>query len=265
MMDLDQLKKDDYKWFSQHDGYVERKDFDWMMKEHDSISFAHLRLWQLSLVNEISELTRSTTILPISLQNINNLSYNETPFHMQRISEIGTHLHKIIKTVSTVESDSYRGSIENCPPLFSLLVDKSHSNEHVIEVLFQIRQDFSELRFKANEFESLIRASNSLRDKKDIINEWNISWGLILKGDFRKPQLIKKLVSSETIAKIIATPGTAGKTSLLKALLDHINERKAYNRFNVYGELYNELEGVKGSKEKLSDKFSVDLMNIIKN
>jgi len=258
------LQQEDYKWFSQHNGHMERKDFDSVM-ETTSLSFAHLRLWQLSLVNEISENTGSTTILPISLQNIDNASSSKIPFQMQKISELNSYFQQSIKSVSEVIGESFHGFIENSPPLFSLLIDQSQSREHAIEVLSQLRRDFKELRFKANEFENLVKKSNSLREQNEIVKEWSNSWGLLLKGDFQKPQFLRRKLSLDVVSKSVVKPQTAGLSSFIQAYLEFREERKAYNRFRIYSDLYNELDGIKDSKEKLRNKFSIELVNIIEH
>ncbi len=261
---LNDLVQEDYKWFSQHNGHTERQDFDSIM-ETTSMSFAHLRLWQLSLVNEISECSSSTALLPLSLQNIDNAPSKKMPFQMQKISELDLHFQQSIKSVSEVVGDSFNGFIENCPPLLSLLIDQAQSREHAIEVLSQLRRDFKELRHKSHEFESLVKKSNSLREQNEIINEWSDSWGLLLKGDFKNPQLLRRNVSLADVSKAVVKPQTAGLSSLIQSWLEYSEEKKSYNRFRIYSDLYNELDGIKNSKEKLSNTFSIDLVNLIEH
>lgn len=260
---LESLKNDDYKWYSQHSGHMELEEFNNIFDDKSYISFAHLRLWQLSLVNEISENTDSTIILPISLQNIGNEPQNITPFQLQKIFELDKHFQQSIRSVSKIVGTPFSNFIENCPPLLSLLIDQSKSREHIVEVLIQFRIDFKELRSSAYEFESLIKQSNKLRDQTDIIKEWDNSWEILLKGDFRKPQLLKRHILLADVAKAIVRPNNSGISSILQSFLEYIEEKKAYRRFQMYSMLYNELECIKDSKEKLHNKFLINLVNTL--
>jgi hypothetical protein len=259
---FEELEKDNYKWFSQHSGYVCRDDFDDVMKD-SSISMADLRLWQLSLVNEIADKTGSTSILPLSLQGIDfeESKARNLPFFINKLSELDQHYQEAIKCVSASVGDSFTDYISNVPPFFSLMIDQALSNEHAFEVLVQLRRDFSQFRNIGIEYQNSIVNATSLRDRKEIINEWNRSWNLLVKGDFKKPQFLSKKVSSADVSKVVLKPETAGFSTIIQMFLDYREECKSYNRFKIYSELYSELDGISGSREKLKTKFSIDLVN----
>jgi len=259
---FEELESENYKWFSQHRGYLTQGDYENLM-QRSTVSFAHLRLWQISLLNEISDLTQSTSILPLSLQDIDTVQTRELPFHVAKLTELDDHYQETIKAVSATIGESYTDHIKNVPPFLSLLIDQALSREHSIEVLFQLRRDFKSLRQKGTEFSGLLKKATGLRERKDIIDEWSHSWELLHKGDFRKPQLLNRKVSSTDVSKAIVKPQSSGVSSIIQSFLDYREEVKSYNRFRIYGELYNELDGIEGAVEKLRNKFSLNLINVL--
>jgi hypothetical protein len=261
MSNLESLLQEDYKWFSQHDGNVSREEYESII-ELSSISMAHLRLWQLGLVNEIADNTKASVILPLSLQGLENEgNERKLPFHVDRLSDLNNHFQGLIRSITASTSDVFIDYLNNVPPLFTLLVDQVLSYDHAIEVLKQLRKDYSRLRALNIDYQSSIEDAGSNRDKKDIIDDWNKSWDLLLKGDFRKPQFLRKKISSSDISKSIVKPHSSGLSTLIHSYLDYREERHSYNRFMIYSELYNELDGVSGSRKNLESKFSVNLVN----
>ena len=114
---FEELEVENYKWLSQHQGYLAEEDYEILMKKA-TISFAHLRLWQISLLNEISDLTQSTSILPLSLQGIDSAKVRKMPFHAGKLTELDDHFQETIKAVSASIGESYADHIENVPPFF---------------------------------------------------------------------------------------------------------------------------------------------------
>lgn len=258
--DINALKKDDYLWFSQHTGYCSPEDFDKMVSEN-FMSFSLLRLWQLSLINEITELTECCAILPLSLRDIDLFQIKEPPFHLNKINELNVHYQSMIKTVSVAVGEQFNDYLENIPPFLSLVIDQSLSQEHSIEVIAKIREDYKELRSSGSLYSSEIILSKGLRNKKEIIDEWNESWGKLLKSSFKKPSLFKRKLSLGDISKAVVTPQKAGVSSIIQLFLEHIEEYSSYKRFRIYCDLYTELDSITFSKNKLEKTFSVNLKN----
>ncbi len=259
---FEELEVENYKWLSQHIGHITQEEYESIMKD-SSTTMAQLRLWQMSLLNEISDLTNSTSILPLSLQNIDTETSRIMPFQVQKTSDLDLHYQQTIRSISASLGEPFTDYIENIPPFFTLWIDQSLSNEHSFDVLIQLRRDFEPLRDQGSEFKKLIASAPTLRGKKEIIDEWNYSWETLHKGDFKKPQFLRKKMSSAEVSKAIVKPQSAGISSIVQSFLEYREESKAYKRFRIYGELYNELDGIEGSREKLKSKFSVDLVNII--
>lgn len=259
---FEELERENYKWLSQHKGYLTEQDYKMLMQQ-SMVSFSHLRLWQISLLNEISDLTQSISILPLSLQNIDTAKARVLPFHVSKVTELDGHFQETIKAVSAAIGESYTDYIENVPPFLALLIDQAYSSEHAVEVLFQLRKDFISVRKTGMKFGELVRKASDLRHKKQIIEEWSHSWELLYKGDFRKPQLLSRRVSSSDVAKAIVKPQSSGISSIIQSFLDYREEVNSYNRFRIYSDLYNELDGIKGATQKLKKNFSLNLINVL--
>ncbi|MEY2336500.1 hypothetical protein [Acidithiobacillus ferrianus] len=263
LSNIDTLMQEDYKWFSQHNGNVSRSEYDSLIEEAP-LSMAYLRLWQLGLLNEISDYSKSVSILPLSLQGLESADSTKkrhVPFHVDRISDLDKHLQGVIKAITANTGEFFVDYLENVPPLFTLLVDQALSHDHAIEVLRQLRSDFCGLRELNGKYNSSIEKAGSLRDKKDVIDEWNASWHRLIKGDFKKPQLLRKKVSSSDVSKSIIKPGSSGISTIIQMFLDYREDCQSYKRFKIFSELYNELDGISGARSKIKSKFSVDLVN----
>lgn len=257
---INTLKKDDYLWLSQHSGYFSPEDYEIMANEN-IMSFSWLRLWQLSLINEITELTGSCAILPLSLRDIDVLQVNKTPFHFNKINELDAHYQSMIKSVSVAVGEQFNDYLENVPPFLSLVIDQSLNQEHSIDVIAQLREDYQELRQSGSLYSAEILRKKGLRDKKEIIDEWNDSWNRLLKSSFKKPSLFKRKLSLGDISKAIVTPQKSGISSMIQLLLEQAEEYSSYKRFRIYCDLYAELDSITFSKSKFERTFSVDLMN----
>lgn len=260
---LETLAAEDYQWFSQHQGYAPREDYDSLIKE-GGISITHLRLWQFSLVNEIADLSESTVILPLSLQNIESSKTRTAPFHVQKLSDLDTYFQESVKSVSATLGPSFNDFLHNTPPFLTLLIDQAQSQDHAIDVLRQLRRDYAALKDQSKIYRDALDKTASLRDKTQIIAEWNDSWASLLKESFRKPQLLTRKISSADIAKALIKPHEDGISRILEAFLEYREECRIYSRFHIYSELYNELDGIKNAPLQLRKKFKIELSNILR-
>lgn len=259
---FEELEAENYMWFSQHSGYSSEDNYLDIVNK-TNISFSLLRIWQVSLLNEIADLTGSVSILPLSLQGVDTSPSRSLPFHVERIGELSDHFQDNVRTVSAAIGDQYHDYVENVPPFFTLLIDQALSNEHVVETLVQLRRDFKKLRETGAEYSQLIKVEKGLRGKREIVEQWNSSWELLYRGDFKKPQLLKRKISSSDFSKAVVKPGASGLSSIIQSFFEYREEAESYNRFRIYGELYNELDNVTGIKSQLKKKFSFDLSNIL--
>ncbi|CAD5109886.1 hypothetical protein [Zestomonas carbonaria] len=256
------LQKDEFKWFSQHLGYASKADYESIRE--GAISFTLLRLWQISLVSEIAELTDSTVILPLSLQGIDTSVTKVVPFHVKKLDELNSHFQGTIRSISMVEGNIFSDYIKNVPPFLALLIDQAPSREYAIETLVQFRRDYGALRQQSVSFCREFQSASTLRNKKLVVDEWNTLWDTLLKGDFQKPVLLRRKVSSADMVKAIVDPSISlGVSAFIKAFLEYRIETKAYSKFRVYSDLYNELDVISGTRDKLRDKFLVDFANVL--
>lgn len=259
---LESLYKDNFKWYVQHTGHSSKEDYEEISRD-GGITMTHLRLWQFGLVNEIADNTNSSIILPLSLQDLDSNSTNnrKLPFHVNKLSELDSHFQNIVKTVTATSGDEFTDYIENCPPFLSLLIDQSTSAEHSIQTLKQLRNDYSSLRHLNLQYQTDIKKEKSIRGKKNIIDKWNTSWESMLKGDFKKPQLLKKKISNSDVSKAIIKPSSVGISTIIQSYLDYRDQNKAFSRFKIYSELYKEIDGISCSHNNLKNKFNVVLIH----
>ncbi|WP_217550192.1 hypothetical protein [Pantoea sp. GbtcB22] len=261
--DMDSLKNDDYLWFSQHSGYYDPEEYNQMASE-GFLSFSWLRLWQLSLINEISDLKKCCAILPLSLRDIDGYQPKTLPFHMNKVNELNTHYQSLIKSVSVALGEEFNDYLENVPPFLSLVIDQSLSQEHSIDVVAQLREDYKELRASGSLYSAEIIRCKGLREKKDVIDDWNDAWSKLLNSSFREPSLFKRKVSLGDFSKAVVAPQTAGLSTVIQHLLEHAETYTSYKRFRIYCDLYTELDSISFSQKKLEKTFSVNLMNNLK-
>lgn len=264
MTDLKVLMQEDYKWYSQHDGNATREDYD-VLFSASGPSMTLLRLWQLGLVNEIAENSKSSIILPLSLQGLeSDNDKRKLPFNLDKLSQLDHHFKESINSITASIGETFFDYLNNVPPLFTLFLDQALSQDHAIDVLKKLRDDYSELRLLNSEYKESLEKAESIRDKKDVVDDWNQSWDSMLKGNFRKPQFLKRKISSSDVSKSVVKPESAGLSTILQSYLDYREEMHSYKRFRIYGELYNELDGISGSRKSLESKFSVNLVNELK-
>ncbi len=260
MTNFETLMNENFKWFSQHRGNVTLEEYSSLVGESD-ITIAHLRLWQLGLTNEISEKRDAAIILPPSLQGIETGNNERSiPFHVSKLDELDNHFQDICKSIVANLGEDFVDQLTNVPPFLSLLLDQSPSRELAIDTLIQLRNDYRELRRLTASYQGAIIKATGHRDKKDVIHDWNASWESILKSDFRKPRLARKQISISDFSKAVVKESSTLST-LIQTFLEYREERQAYKRFKIFGDLYNELEQVSNLYKSLKTKFQIDLVN----
>lgn len=260
-VDFETLERENYKWFSQHTGYIDQAQYELALAPRLEVGMAHLRLWQTGLLNEIMDLTGSSSLLPLYLQNVEaDANRAQLPRHVEQLNRLSEHFNSTIESVSAYASPAFDEYIKNAPPLFSLLVDQALSREHAVDCLVALRRDYYEIRQTGQEFQNTISAAKTLREKKAVIDEWDDSWQKLTAGSFKKDQLLKKKVSSAEVAKVLANPIAIAST-ILQNFLDHLDGAKIHKRFRIFSELYSELDGISGTRKSLREKFLADLVN----
>jgi len=259
---FEDLIVDDYKWYSQHVGYAPPEDYQSLMAGA-GISFTHLRLWQTSLSNEVSEVTDSTAVLPLSLQNIEVLETQRTLQHILRLNDLNNQFQSNMRAVSAVCGEIFHDFISNTPPFLSLLIDKSTTQDRAIDVLIKLRKEYTPLKEQSKKFKNLLQKETTISRKRQVIQEWDDSWSNLVKSSFQRTSLLSRKVSSADFSKSIFNPLGEGLPRILQEFLDRFGEHSKNKRFQFYCDLYNELEGVTNAPLKLQKRFMLDLSNTL--
>ncbi len=258
------LRKEDYKWFSQHTGFMSRDDYQSLEPRLD-VTMAELRLWQHCLINEVAELTGSAMLLPLSLRDIKLPNQEAAKALVQAFShakylELDAHYQARLKLIVESVGVTASGHIENIPPFLTLLIDQALSPHHLVETLFNLRNDYKELRTVSRDFQDEVGRAKTVRGKSDVIREWNDAWGTMLKGDFRAPRLLSAKVSSGDVSKSIFNPVAAASTAS-QMILDYAESQRSYQRLQIYSQLYNEVDPIVDLRSSLKNKFQLDFTN----
>ncbi len=261
---LPSLQSDNYKWFSQHDGYISQDDYENLART-TNITMAEIRLWQHCLTNEVADLTGSVSLLPLSLQEIEDQrpasrGKSISPFQHDRYIKLNEHYQGKLRLVNEVTGTQASSYLTGIPPFLTLMIDQALSPSYLVETLVQMRRDFSELRKVGAKYQAEVHNAKTVRDKVDAIDQWSDSWNTLVKGDFRAPRLLSKKVSSTDVSKSIWNPISAASTAT-QGLIDYREELNTYKRLSIFSELFDELDQISDLRVSLKRKFFLDFSN----
>ena len=258
-IDFNKISTDDFKWLSQHNPDIDYKSY-LELKPRITINFDFYRVWQLGLVNEVSDKMDSVPVLPLSLNDLEALKGNRsrTTFVLEKYMELYKHVGETIKTISLYTNDPLVYTLENVPPFLALFVDKSTNNIHGIEVIKQLRKDYSDFREINARYFSDLKSKSSIRDKKDMIDQWNSEWEKLVAGSFRKPNLLKKKITLSEVYKGIVEPISSGVPYIIDQWVQQVESMNTYNRLKIFSDLYNEIDSIAGTRMKLINNFGVE-------
>lgn len=253
------LERDGAKWFAQHDGLLGEADYHEILSE-GCTPMTFLRFWQQSLVNEIAEKTHSSLILPLSLQGLeaSKSELKPIPYHVEQLQVLDEHFRGALKSIVSVVGDSFESVIDNVPPFFLLLIDQTFSVDMLLDNLVSLRRDHEELRQLTGKLKREVEAQNGISAKSEVVAEWAKSWDIVVKSGFKKPRLLRRKLSSSDLSKALVKP-TATISTAIQAAMDYSQESKAYKRFAVYGRLYEELDSIEATEDKLKKNLNVNI------
>lgn len=258
------LEADNYKWFSQHQGYASNDEYD-DLKSISKINMAELRLWQHCLVKEVADLTGSVSLLPLSLQEIEEKrrAIEEkpiAPFQYNKYREFDKIHQGKLKFINEAIEAQASGYLTGIPPLLTLLIDQALGPSHLIETLILLRKDYSSFRTIGSTFQAALRDAKTIEERVECINQWNESWNKLVKGEFKRPTLLSKKVSSADISKTIWTPSNLASV-VTQGIIDYSEERKTYKRLSIFSYLHSELNEIENIKGSLKNKFLINFTN----
>jgi len=229
-------------------------------KNIDSKFYTNLRLWQWCLTNEMAEKTNSVCILPKSLSalakyNLKQNNIDETVLN-NYLNYAEFHEQKFIKLTKNI-SDEFISELSNIPPLFSVFLSRCLENDDIVSVLIKLRNDYKEFRELRHKYTQSLTNSKTIADKIDIIDEWNRSWQVLLSGEFKKPQLLKRKIASADISNVVISLENFAPKVILKTLIDHQDYKNVYKKLHIFSDLDVEIGNMSGEIPLLGKLFGI--------
>lgn len=227
----------------------------------DSKFFTNLRLWHWCLASEMAELTNSVLMLPVSLNAVAEFSIKR-----KKISDLilksyreyaGYHNQKYAK-FSEVLTNPFISELKHFPPLFTVFLERCKNNDDAVLVLSELRKDYYEFRKIRHEFTNAVMSASALADQNEVVAEWDLAWQSLSLGEFKKPSLLRKKISSTDISSLVMSIETGGAKTLIKNVIDHMQYKKSYKRFGVFGNIEEEIGRIESREPLLRAKFGVE-------
>ncbi|WP_196765302.1 hypothetical protein, partial [Pseudoalteromonas luteoviolacea] len=120
---------------------------------------------------------------------------------------------------------------------------------------------FSELiefRVLRHEFTGEITKARNIGEQEEIVSAWNKSWEVLSAGEFKKPSLLKRKISSTDVSTSVVSIESGSLKTILKNLIDHHQYKKAYKQFQIYSQLHEQVNSIELHKLLLGNKFGVE-------
>lgn len=267
MFSFEQLAKEDKLWFLQHNPDIaysllfSSSKIPQVEASLNTKFFTNLRLWQWSLTNEMSELTNSVTMLPISLSEVSELAIRKntaTDMVLNRYMEYANYHNQKFVKVSEFISEPFFSELKCVPPFFTIFLDRCKGCDDAVSSLFEIRKDYSEFRVLRKKFTNLIASAKSVSEKSEIVKEWDMSWQVLALGEFKEASFLKRQLTSADVSSSVFSPIDGFLKTGLTHLLDHKKQTRAYELFSIFGRVEQEIGEISPEKGLLRSKFGVE-------
>jgi hypothetical protein len=239
----DQINNNDFYWYRQHDPQkVTKETYDYIIANDHHNPYLYFCLWQLSLVNEISEKTSSIPIIPYSISTLkqieNSLPTNSTELILNKYTEFCNYYKSAISNILLYEEPVFNHQII-VPPFLNILTNRAKTRDDVIETLIHLRKDYKEFRNSRVKFMEQLSNNNLIKEKHKIIKDWDEAWIKLLGNEFNSPKMFNKILSLANITKYILSPVNSLKDNLTN-LANSIEDRISTNKYRVFIKLKDE-------------------------
>ncbi|WP_146774690.1 MULTISPECIES: hypothetical protein [unclassified Pseudomonas] len=256
------IANEDAYWTIQHDPDLYEEMRSQTSEIANSRTMSLMRIWLSSATNEISEKYGSTLLLPNSLASIEKytkINSQNTDYIHEKYSEFSKYYQGQLISASRSVEDPYIDTIKNFPPLLACLLDRAKNSEHILDTLNSMRKEYSELRDLRKNFTSSISNTNTVGQKREIIEAWNTSWEHLLKSDFKRTGFLSRKISSGDIVKMVFNPNNY--IEILKFLaqqsVDHFDEGKRTKQFKIFCRIAADSSAVLFNNQTLLKKFGI--------
>ncbi|AIS96112.1 hypothetical protein BTHA_494 [Burkholderia thailandensis MSMB59] len=263
---IEEIEKEGILWFSEHSSFADVLDAEGgEFTERITKHFPLVQLWQWSSSNEIADRANATLILPNSLQRM--VKYHAEQLRrdnfLSKIRELERHLSAEIRSIEFLagnESELYDFKI---PSLFAMFCEMHTHDGDAVETLRALRKEMEGIRRMRAKLEGDIRSAKSFRDRGELAKDWQSDWDRLVGMEFKRPALLKARIANSEVAKTVVDTSAAklsGLIPLVTALLDHIEKRKTFRRFQAFTRMYDSAGNVlldDRIKIVLKEKFGV--------
>jgi hypothetical protein len=222
---------------------------------------ALLRLWQWGAVVESGRLRNASLVLPPSLRAIagGSVAHGGGADYMeQRYREFvdRTNLELSIERLMLTERAEEQ-SFGALPLLTVLLVDAAQTREHALEILRLMRRDYRELREIRSRYENDREGARTVEELREVTDDWNEAWQRVVAQGFRKPELRARTVQHADTADVLSNPAKGSMKLLVRSLLEHGDNVRAWRRFSVFTDMTRDLDAVERHMPKFESLFGV--------
>lgn len=218
---------------------------------------------------KLCDITRNTNVQ-------STLPYYSYEYQIQEVQSRGLGKEIITKLSESFTNrkgriDQYFGyKNQSIPPLVSILLSQSNSLTEIPDKIFQLREDFTELRNSIVKYEKRINEADSIKDQLDAIDEvqefWKVFnkkysedsrllyqfWELAEDSDYEKSldnaidnQDPTEMIDDLNIGKV------AGKGA--KKLFDWYKEKRILNRFRGVTDIWKLFENTPNVKKQIPE------------
>ncbi|MBQ4861031.1 hypothetical protein J8L98_04880 [Pseudoalteromonas sp. MMG013] len=264
---FEELAKENDLWQIQHDPgigleIVRKAQNDLHCKEMlESKFLTQLRLWHWCYTNEMAEITNSINVLPLSLGAVSEFAYknhNITDAILKGYLDYALYHNQRFVRVSETLATPFVSEVKSIPPLMSVLLSRCKSSEDMVPVLAEMRCELIEFRVLRHEFTGEITKARNIGEQEEIVSAWNKSWEVLSAGEFKKPSLLKRKISSTDVSTSVVSIESGSLKTILKNLIDHHQYKKAYKQFQIYSQLHEQVNSIELHKLLLGNKFGVE-------
>ncbi len=274
MLSFESLAKENDLWQFQNNPDIGYALFSSEIKDKklkgflDSNFFTNLRLWHWCLANEMAEVTNSVSMLPISLNAVSEFAVRKKEISdmvLSRSIEYANFHNQKFAKFSEIITTPFISKIKYVPPLLLLFLERCKNCDNAILALAGLRKDYSEFKDLRHKFTNAVVSAKTISEQNDIVSEWNSSWKMLNAGEFRKPSLLQRKLSSTDISSSVISIETGGSKAIIKNIIDHLQYKKSYNLFRIFGDIEKDIGNMGTETALLHSLFGVeDIVPLIK-
>ncbi|MBU2923196.1 hypothetical protein Q4530_02775 [Colwellia sp. 1_MG-2023] len=264
---FEELSKENKIWQIQHDpgiglDIIKSAETDQTSKELLESNFlTQLRMWHWCYTNEMAELTDSVNMLPLSLNSVSEFALQKKDKRdavLKNYFDYATQHNQRFVRLSESISTPFISEIKYIPPFMSLLLSRCKSSEDMVGKLADMREEFKEFRTLRHKFTNKVQISKNIGEQEEIVADWNRAWEALTAGEFKKPNLLRRKITSTDISSSLVSVETGGLKTFIKQAIDYHQYKKAHKQFQVFSNLGEHINNINQNQVLLGKAFGVE-------